>query len=257
MKICQSCGGSFKESLSKCPYCGTLNEEGAEREYGKKLNKIRERLDVVDELAVENFRNEVRLFFKVFVISLIICAFLAFLWVFTQKNRTSRRAAFEDERSRAAKTYEEIRKNHEKTAKWDALFEAGEYELAAKEVEENGVTGLYGWDHYRFFSLYPNLIDVDEKLEKFGTETTVSHYTYSSILADLISVSNVFDKENYDLSGEDRRVLKASLEKRLKEALPLMEMSEEEYDRLWKASCEKGYLEHTVISDYAKERWGQ
>ena len=58
MKICSNCGGSYDEKEPKCPYCGMINEVGAEKEYNDKLNKIRKDLDNVDKkvLAAEKER---------------------------------------------------------------------------------------------------------------------------------------------------------------------------------------------------------
>ena len=49
--VCTSCGASFDKDEPKCPYCGTLNPYGAEKEYKEKLEDIREKLDVVDDIA--------------------------------------------------------------------------------------------------------------------------------------------------------------------------------------------------------------
>lgn len=257
MKICQSCGGSFKESLPKCPYCGSLNPEGAEKEYNKKLNNIRKKLDVVDELAVENFRNEVRLFFKVFIASLAVCAAIAVLFVLARGNRYSNASVFEDRREKTTKAFAELKVLHEKTSRWDVLFDEGKYDLVMEELGKTGFNGLYGWEHYRFFALYSDLSEADESIEKIETGTAVFHYTYSSLLDKLVYLWNALDRTDYNLTTKDRLILETDIKEQRKRALPLLGMSEDEFEKFVSDACSEGYPNYTFISEYAKERWGE
>ena len=40
--VCNSCGAQYGSDHSTCPYCGTMNYEGAEKAYFEKLEDIRE-----------------------------------------------------------------------------------------------------------------------------------------------------------------------------------------------------------------------
>ena len=40
--ICPNCGGTYSIEEPKCPFCGTLNPVGAEKEYMGKLRDIEE-----------------------------------------------------------------------------------------------------------------------------------------------------------------------------------------------------------------------
>ena len=77
--VCGSCGASFDKDEPKCPYCGTLNPYGAEKEYKEKLEDIREKLDVVDDIAKASYigplKKGVQAFLIVFAISMAIFAF--------------------------------------------------------------------------------------------------------------------------------------------------------------------------------------
>ena len=56
--ICSSCGAEFDNDMAKCPYCGTMNYEGAEKEYLEKLEDVREDLDDLNEVPLEETKKE-------------------------------------------------------------------------------------------------------------------------------------------------------------------------------------------------------
>ena len=67
--ICNNCGGSFDSSEDKCPYCGSIYEPGAEKKYMETLEGIKKNLDRVNDDVVINAKNEVKRFFKSFIVS--------------------------------------------------------------------------------------------------------------------------------------------------------------------------------------------
>ena len=57
---CRSCGAQLDESMARCPYCGTLIPDGAEKEYMEKLDDIREDMDSLHAVPGDSVRVEVR-----------------------------------------------------------------------------------------------------------------------------------------------------------------------------------------------------
>ena len=39
---CQNCGADIKELVPRCPYCGAMNEPGAEHKYMQDLYKLKD-----------------------------------------------------------------------------------------------------------------------------------------------------------------------------------------------------------------------
>ena len=82
--ICSSCGAEFDNDMAKCPYCGTMNYEGAEKEYLEKLEDVREDLDDLNEVPLEETKDELkkqgRLIRKVLMVAIII-GFILFGWI--------------------------------------------------------------------------------------------------------------------------------------------------------------------------------
>ncbi len=255
MKTCASCGGSFDESLPKCPYCGTLNEEGAEQDYKKKLYKIRKELDQVDELAVDNYKNEVRLFFKVFLITAAIIGFLALIiW---QASDNSLPVAYSSRRSDMDKAISTAEKAHEDMKKLRELYDDGEFDELCEAFSQSPYrSSFYDWDHYIFINCYSRVTDCIEDLEKLENYSFPSRY--AGILYDYGYISNEIERSlNPSLTASDIEILR-SLTEKVKEGIILkMGMSEEELSALVNKATRDGYVSSTPFTDYANERWGK
>lgn len=58
--ICGSCNATFDASLTACPYCGTMNYQGAEAEYMGDLEGIRQNLQSVADVPRDSVAKEFR-----------------------------------------------------------------------------------------------------------------------------------------------------------------------------------------------------
>lgn len=58
--ICKYCGAKFDEIKSKCPYCGSTNYKGAEAEYFDKLEDVREDMEDLENVPVQETKKELR-----------------------------------------------------------------------------------------------------------------------------------------------------------------------------------------------------
>ena len=50
--ICPNCGAPIEKDSVKCPYCGYINEEGAEKKFQEDLSEIK---DDIADLAKGNY----------------------------------------------------------------------------------------------------------------------------------------------------------------------------------------------------------
>ena len=57
---CPNCGAVLDASLPRCPYCGTLFPEGAQREYMEKLHDIREDMEELGCVPGAGVKSELR-----------------------------------------------------------------------------------------------------------------------------------------------------------------------------------------------------
>jgi len=87
-KICESCAGKYDDMLPECPYCGSINYKGAEAEYFNQLEEVREELEDLKEVPVEEtkqeFRKQGQFLGKVFLVTVIVLALLILLYFLLQ-----------------------------------------------------------------------------------------------------------------------------------------------------------------------------
>ena len=57
MIICPNCGAEIENDVTKCPYCGYINVEGAEKKYFDELDDIKEDLVEVEKAPVKALRS--------------------------------------------------------------------------------------------------------------------------------------------------------------------------------------------------------
>ncbi len=167
--ICASCGASFDDGLAKCPYCGSINISGAEKEYFKTLEGVREELEDLDDAPAqelkETFQKQGRKFWKLLVpVFVLAAASVGWIWY---QNRPSG----EDHKSRYLWEQENF-------PALDGLYESGSYDEMAKaadsllEQEENS---LYNWEHYDFYEVYSLAVNMEKRLEE-RSEGSLSSY---------------------------------------------------------------------------------
>ena len=57
---CQNCGADIEELVPRCPYCGAMNEPGAEHKYMQDLYKLKDDLEDLGEMPQEEISDEVK-----------------------------------------------------------------------------------------------------------------------------------------------------------------------------------------------------
>ena len=255
MKTCDNCGGVFKKTLPKCPYCGAINPEGAEKEYNNKLNNIREKLDVVDELAVEEYKNGLKLFFKTFFVVLPVFAILAAIWFFIEKGGMKNISV-------RPKPYEpvlvSIEEANERFKEWNDLHDKERYSDLYELVNAYGYSEMNSnWVHSNFYQKYYYISEIDKGVSDIKAGKKLGSYTLQDILWSLIYLEKDLDGEElYGLTKEDFKILKEEFYKRKDDTLKAIDMTYPEYASLYGKAVDDGRADYTTVSEYAKERWG-
>lgn len=57
---CQNCGADIEELVPRCPYCGAMNEPGAEHKYMQDLYKLKDDLEDLGDMPQEEISDEVK-----------------------------------------------------------------------------------------------------------------------------------------------------------------------------------------------------
>ncbi len=144
---CPACGAHYDRSEAKCPFCGYIHEEGAEKKFLRGLEEIRDRLDQVDDQARENYRAEVRansraIVRRVVIVVVILAAVIGFFALAEYR-------LFHSKRDVAG----EMVWQHEHFGELDRLYEGGDYDELEEKLNEYGAGGhdIWDWEHYDDF----------------------------------------------------------------------------------------------------------
>lgn len=173
--VCGSCGASFKENLTKCPYCGSTNIKGAEREYMGKLEDVRKDMGELDSAPLEELQAAVKKqghFLKKSMIVILMIAAAAGLIIY----------ALTREEKRDYK--EQYLWQQEYFPQLSQFYDNGEYdamlEFAAQILADNSSATLWEWEHYDFYNAYFYATNF-ELLLKGREKGTLSEPGYSSL----------------------------------------------------------------------------
>ncbi len=176
--ICNSCGAEFHELEPKCPYCGTMNYKGAELEYFEKLEDVREDLEELTAVPLQETKKEIKKqgkFVKKVIIIGIILLIIIFGWPFLMDK------LFYERDQKADFIWKS-----ENFAVMDEMYEKGQYEELVDffyEAIENDKP-VYDWEHYAFIELYDSVSGYQSELSYMeqkkaqGEEVTVDDYKW-------------------------------------------------------------------------------
>ncbi len=260
MKICENCGASFDENLPKCPYCGTLNEEGAEKEYKEKLERIRTKLDNVDELASAEFKAEAKIFLKVFLVTFVIVGILG-LAIYGGRTVVDTTGSFSN-RVSVEKKINSIAEFSKAVKEWNALYDAGKYEEMTKTVNDNKskFSGeIYNWEHSQFINSYSEVLRARDAFDRFDSDENRSAFRYTEIVFDTIYVHYLVNVASYRdrCTEKDSEILQEEYENLTKRLLEATNITEAEYNALCIKACGDGYPQRSDIQSFCEERWGE
>ena len=199
---CPSCGGTFGIDEPKCPFCGTMNPIGAEKEYMGKLHGIKDAVeDLPDEVQDDmeeglkrNSKKMLRFLIIVIAIIVLIIGFVRFL---------GNKAA--DDRVTDYRAREEFRETY--FDEFDRLYEEGKDDemiaLASELMDAPGSDALYRWPHFGYLDAYRLFTEVKEE-ESLYKET--GDLLYLTVGVDA-AIYLVYDKSDmfhdYEYSERD------------------------------------------------------
>lgn len=256
MIVCPNCGGSFDESEPKCPYCGVINEAGAENEYNEKIENIRQRLDYVDDEAKNEYRHQIAIFFKTFGICLIVI--LGIMALFYAGRMLIFGGSHHAKRAEAVKYMNDLATFNEYEKSWEELYQAGRFEELAKcyDVQIKEVSE-YEYEYFRrdFVRVYGYFLQFDEACEEYLESE--SEYRYTSVLLDFLGCNYYVKNDKYaNLSDDDRIALLKLWDGAYERTCEVLSIGFDELDAAIDDAGEN-YPTYSKCQDFAKERWGK
>ena len=142
---CPRCGGEYDPSLAKCPYCGCINEKGAEQKFLKDLEQKRQELDKVDDKARQDYKNEWKrsgksVLRRILIIGAVMAVLVIALLIIHKVT---------DQREERDYVQEMVWQ-HEHFPELDRLYEEGKTQELLELLYRYGAEGhdVWDWPHY-------------------------------------------------------------------------------------------------------------
>lgn len=259
--ICSNCAAPFEDTFSKCPYCGMIYEPAAEREYGEKLEDIRQKLEETGECVVSNFKSELIRFCLGFFISLTVVLSLFFVVMRTaQKREAVQREEALDELDKKLRGLAGFTL---KIADCNTLYENGNYEEMCKALEEVRrvyLSELTRWKHYYFYSVYQNYQSGKRYLEDEKNSGKMSTFSFSRVLYHCCNMYCViYNKQDTSLSYRDKETLTKQYEALKNDISEYYCLSETEFEEIRGRLIVNNstYVGYTDCEKIAEERLGK
>ena len=257
---CESCGASFNEDEPKCPYCGTLNPVGAEKEYGEKLEGIREHLDKVDDFAKGSYLSLIKEGFKVFAVVFLISA-VVFLVSYSSiiKKKYEKYASRREEVDKKIELMIHYKDN---VAVINDLYEKKDYEAIVnflESLDHNDEIELHKWEHYHFCEAYAHIVESKASVDKFKTAKERFYYDYGKALYEAedfyISAFAGYYVNSY--TDEDKAELENIWKEHYEYLCKELDIKSSELDMLIESAVNNRYAQYYECKDFAKEKVGE
>ena len=250
---CPNCGADIDESLSKCPYCGYINIEGAEDQYMDKLEDMRSRLDVVDDEARDEFKKGIFKPLKVIVIVSIIVfvIFCAGLMLYLRAEKINKDASTHT----GEDTLSEMKWEKEHFAFYDQMFENGEYDKLADTIYQdiNDEHNTHRWDHYNFYIYYSYFKETEEILKKVDKEGW-NDYAAIIVTYDCMYYSYMLNDKDAGLNETETEKIMPFADKMHQISKDRLGYDDEQLEELKKRVLnEYGNMDYDKVKEVAKE----
>lgn len=255
MNKCENCGASYDKGLAKCPYCGTIEPHAAEAEYMRKLRKVRAKLDHVDEMAVDDFKAELKKFLKAFLIAAVIVSVFGVTIYVSGLNRDEKRYAMSQ--TEMEEEISDIITLRNYLLQWDKMYEEERYDDLCDSMNEakTSTDYFYSNPYYKFYDAYSDMREAEKDLAK---EPPYDSY---AIYRMLYGYANSECAYRRFLSGSTTAPGDAALKEKLaginRKIREIPEFTEEVLEDFNKVAYNGNWVSFEGVEKFIEERWGK
>jgi len=259
--ICHNCGGEFNETEAKCPFCGMIYEPGAEAQYKENLEDLRSDLDIVDNIAEDSYKADLKLFFKTLLPILAVAAICGVIGLFAYHNATTGEKS--QKRLEAEKAINEAVLAHQYIAEWDKLYEEGRYDELAERVssEKSEISSSYNYWNYRDFAdAYSYGVEAEKRLEyaKSVSKEKIEDYNAISVLQDVFEFKYYIERlEKRNHVTYDMDAIYTKYDQIKEEVIESLDMTEADYNVIKEKTIDGGYPSYTACKEAYHEIYGE
>lgn len=268
MKIkCRECGALIDEQVERCPYCGAINENGAEEKYMQDMDALRDNLEDLGDIPKEEITQEVQKHLKftgkTVVLTLVAVAIVAVVLLLYNKRWDIYMRIYEvTQDTRNADAREQLLWENENYPQLDAWYEEGNYDALLDFYRENSYVNsgiqynLSSWSHYSLLTYYDEYRECMDFRERLTAGELPYFFEYQSPFyegLDLIYSRNA--KYRNDAVDEQDE---AAIQKWRDEAADFIKevygIDDEEIRKLiQEADTGDGYLKYEGLYDYVDD----
>lgn len=261
-KICENCGAEYEYKEPCCPYCGTVNEIGAEQQYMNKLQDLKQNLGNMRQVVPNAYAQEIRSTGRRTGIAaaIIIVALILIIgsFVFIQHYRVN---VLETREMKSQLLWEQ--QYFPQLDEWydnQEFDKILEFQMELYTNEETKDISLYRWKHIQFIRYYERYVYLQKLAAQIDDGETIwdsekSSALYSSL--NLIYVEETSEEcgieltDNIDLLKEYGIYADEFLQNYLG-------MSEAQISDAYAQTTEEGIISFKACESYAKQlAWKQ
>lgn len=231
--ICGSCAGQFDKELPKCPYCGTLNYYGAEKEYLKKLDDVKSDVSDLSNVprkeTIREFKTQAKKFKKILLaVSLVAIAIIGIVMIKTWLDLSAEKRSYLWQK--------------ENFPKMNELYDSGQFdELEAYYLDASDRDcEVWSWKHNDFYEYYRAYMFLNDEFEDEKNGITLYAEDYKEIF---FRELNLWGAEYNELLSDDERDNLA----------PCIAIAQEDFHKRFNISEEElaPFIEHLETYNYA------
>lgn len=261
MIICRECGAQIEELAARCPYCGAINELGAEHKYMHDMHRLKGNLENLGNIPQKEIEEEIKSHFnwKSVLTILILILILSGVFLFHRFSGHVTELLYNKmTNTRTADKYEQMLWEQENFPKLDAWYEMEDYDsilMFCRKTEE-AETGIYyssmDWEHDNivpFYEIYRECMDLQQRIE--GGEKP-QLLDFQSALHDALSMS--YERTWFPQTNDKDKELVNGWEKKCYQFVKdTYQISNQEIDDLKKSAEKDDYLDSKIVFKYVEE----
>ena len=264
--ICPNCGAKISVMDPRCPFCGHINETGAEHKFMNDMNRTREEMEKLPEQQAGEIKKEIKKSTKIILaVALIslVAAGAVFLAAAVLKNVSD--AGYRDynsaENAKLSKVWE-----MEKFPLMDQMYQEKDFEGLDQFIfdcisDDDPVNDcVFEWRHIDFFNgrdRYRNILHEEEIL---NSGRNMSRNAFESFFFDVVwFYLREYDTDYGRLTDEELGIFDEEYRVKAEEILKnSMHLSDDELTKLHEQVCKKfdngdEYLNYKKCRKYAKK----
>lgn len=196
---CENCNAMIPKDSAKCPYCGSLNPIGGEKQYMERLSDLKEEVEELQEEPIKAYGREFLRTGRIMMIT--FACMLAVLVVFLLI-----RSLVIRESASAYDSKEQLKWERENFPLLDEMYEQGDYDgiLAFEEKNSDNINhSIGGWEHSDLIDVYMWYKWYMEDADFYDKGNAESYLIENCILDIFI----VFQERSYARYDEEELVL--------------------------------------------------